>query len=349
MILIVSADHDTHALVVADELRRRGLPVTIGDVSEFSSGATIQLTTQGQDVGRWIRADGSIIDLSTVTCVWCRRIFPPDYDAGLMDVADRLFVQRQWTEALWGALLSLDAVLVSDPFRQKAASKPYQLALARRFGLKIPETLVTNDRRCLTEFLNRHNGQVIHKTLAVSDEQFLYTKKWEADDESALTELILAPMIFQSVVSGNVEVRVTIVGERMFAAEFAPTGHVDGRLDNNAVYRAHQLPAYLQHRLLRLMRALGLSYSTVDLRIDDRGDYIFLDLNPQGQYLFVEIRTGQPITSALADLLQDSHRQNEDRSRRRVAVESTCSVVGRSELPATSRLAGRIEDQVCLR
>jgi hypothetical protein len=109
------------------------------------------------------------------------------------------------------------------------------------------------------------------------------------------------------VVTGSREVRVTIVGEKCFAAEFVPNGHVDGRLDNNAEYQIHELPGIVQRRLVRLMREFGLAYSTVDLRIDERGEYVFLDLNPQGQYLFVEIRTGQPITAAVADLLESKH------------------------------------------
>ncbi len=307
MILIISGNHDCHSLVVADELRRRGEPVVIGDVREFSATAVLRTDPANHELMQWVQGDGTVIDLSQVRCVWWRRNFPPDYDAGLRDAADRMFVQRQWTEAIWGAIYSLDAEFISDPYKQKAATKPYQLALARRVGLMIPETLVTNDRDAVVRFVERHEGRVIHKTLAVSDEQFLYTKHWDEHDEDRLDELILAPMIFQSAVSGSAEVRITIVGDRFFTAEFNPQGHVDGRLDNNADYRPHQLPKSVEHRLLKLMRNLGLSYSTVDMRINDEGDYVFLDLNPQGQYLFVEIRTGQPITAAMADMLQSRH------------------------------------------
>ncbi|NND98834.1 MAG: hypothetical protein HKN47_16065 [Pirellulaceae bacterium] len=306
MILIVSSDQDAHALVVANELRRRGESVVIGDVTEFSAGAILNASSSTAERSQWIRADGTAIDFRDVTCVWCRRYFPANFDPALRDAADRMFVQKQWLEALWGVVTSLDATLISDPFRQKAATKPLQLSLARRIGLRVPETLISNDRETVIQFVERHKGSVIHKTLAVSDEQFLYTKRWDDKDATHLNELELAPMIFQSMVTGAREVRITIVGEQFFTAEFKPQGHVDGRLDNNARYVPHELPEDVKSLLRTMMCELGLSYSTVDMRIDDQGNYVFLDLNPQGQYLFVEIRTGQPITAAMADLLQAS-------------------------------------------
>jgi hypothetical protein len=111
--------------------------------------------------------------------------------------------------------------------------------------------------------------------------------------------------------------RVTVIGDQCFAAEFVPSGHVDGRLDSTAAYRAHRLPAEIERRLGAMMSILGLRYATIDLRLDSEGDYVFLDLNPQGQYLYVEIRTGQPMTRALVDLLVGA-----DEVRHREAVEA---------------------------
>jgi hypothetical protein len=303
VILIISSPCDVHARVVAQEITKRGVAVAIGDVTEFSAGARLAVNPRNPRDATWVGADGTTIELGDVRSVWCRRSFPPRYDPALRDVADRLFVQRQWSEMLWGTIMALDADLLSDPFRQRAATKPYQLAVAQRVGLSIPDTLITNDAQRAREFVSRHEQRVIHKTLAVSYEQFLYTKQWDRDDDAGLHELVLAPMILQRQVAGSKELRVTVVGEQCFAAEFEARGHVDGRLDSTATYRAHRLPAEVEGKLGAMMHKLGLRYATIDLRLDPHGDYVFLDLNPQGQYLYVEIRTGQPITRALVDLL----------------------------------------------
>jgi hypothetical protein len=303
VILIISAKNDSHARVVAQEIAKRGVPVAIGDVLELSTGAKWNMNPRNLGDTQWIGTDGTIIELGAVRSVWCRRVFPPHYDPALRNADDRLFVQRTWREMLWGTILSLDAELLSDPFKQHAATKPLQLVVAKRVGLSIPETLITNDADRAREFVNRHNSLVIHKVMAVAFGQFLYTKCWDGDDDKALDELVLAPIILQRQVTGTQELRITIVGDECFAAEFEPSGHVDGRLDSATPYRPHQLPAEVERKLLAVMRVLGLSYATIDMRIDAQGDYVFLELNPQGQYLYVEILTGQPITRALVDLL----------------------------------------------
>jgi hypothetical protein len=51
------------------------------------------------------------------------------------------------------------------------------------------------------------------------------------------------------------------------------------------------------------MRRLGLVYGAIDLRLTPEGRYVFLEINPSGQFLYVEHATGQPITAALAKAL----------------------------------------------
>jgi hypothetical protein len=310
VILIISSQRDTHARVVAQEIAKRGVAVAIGDVIELGAGAKCSMNPHDVGDTQWTGADGATIHLDCVRSVWCRRVYPPHYDPALRDIGDRRFVERQWNDMLWGTIMSLDAELLSDPFKQRAATKPLQLVVAGRVGLTIPETLITNDAQRAREFVSRHDSLVIHKTLAASAyAKLLYTKCWDEDDDRALDELVLTPIILQRRITGTRELRITIVGKECFAAEFEPSGHVDGRLDSATPYRPHQLPAEIERQLLALMRVLGLSYATVDMRIDAHGDYVFLELNPQGQYLYVEIRTGQPITRALVDLLIANHLQ----------------------------------------
>lgn len=311
MILIVSSLLDRHAQVVARILERRRVQVFIGDVMEFSAGA--QLSLDAHELA-WTRADGHSARLADVHGVWCRRNFAPNFDPALRDACDRDFVRRQWVELLWGSVCALGALgtrLVSDPYRQQAASKPLQLAIARQRGLKVPDTLISNDADAVLGFVDRHAGRVVHKTLAVAMDELLFTKRWGAEEASALDALGFTPTIFQRQVGGTREVRVTLVGERVFAAEFDvgcdagcdAGGQVDGRLDVDAPFRIHCLPHDVVDRLQALMQTLGLQYATVDLRIDEAGDYVFLELNPQGQFLYVEIKTGLPISEAMADLL----------------------------------------------
>ncbi len=110
--------------------------------------------------------------------------------------------------------------------------------------------------------------------------------------------------MFQEEIAGPSDVRATVVGERVLAARIeSSSDHVDSRLSPDAPCEPWSLPDDVHEALLRTMDALGLVFGTVDLKITHENDYVFLEVNPQGQFLYVKILTGLPITEALADLL----------------------------------------------
>src|SRR6185503_1800678 len=146
-----------------------------------------------------------------------------------------------------------------------------------------------------------------HKTMTGMAARTLATRAWGDLDAERLPELELAPTIFQRRVDGTRELRITVVGERLFAAEFS-TGLTDGRLDRAVSHTRHDLPTAVARGLLSLLERLALSFAAVDMRIDARGEYQFLELNPAGVFLWIEVRTGMPISAAVADLLLDVSR-----------------------------------------
>jgi glutathione synthase/RimK-type ligase-like ATP-grasp enzyme len=215
-----------------------------------------------------------------------------------------------------GLFSTLDAWFVNDPIRQEAAVKPLQLRLADQLGLRIPDTLITNDPVAAEAFVERHGQRVVHKTISPPRHRFLATQKWSPSDREALKDLVLAPTIFQEMISDCRELRITVIGDQLFAAEFRPRdGLIDGRLDLDTPYRRHELPDEVSRRLLALIRRLGLVFSTIDMKLTEEGEYVFLELNPQGQYLYIEILSGMPLTAAMAYLLANERRLHDETSR----------------------------------
>jgi glutathione synthase/RimK-type ligase-like ATP-grasp enzyme len=191
---------------------------------------------------------------------------------------------------------------------QRVAVKPRQLDIAHRIGLRIPDTLISNDPAEVEAFLQRHEKLVVHKALTAPAHAFIDTQLWKEENLSTMRrDLPIAPTIFQEYVCAPADIRATIIGDRIFAARLATAqsraGSVDSRLDMDVPYEPHQLPTGLGELLLRLMSELGLVSGTVDLKMINENEYVFLEVNPQGQFLYVEILTGMPITSALADFL----------------------------------------------
>jgi hypothetical protein len=304
MILIIAPRQDVHAVCVAQDLEKMGKPFRFVDSSRLANDERLQFRAGRQSGSTWTCVDGQPIVLETVHTVWHRRRFLPPV-AARHPISDQRYFQREWTEMIGGALASLDgAWFVNDPDRERAAVKPLQLRLAQSLGLRIPDTLITNDPVAAAAFIERHEERVVHKTLAAPRHRFLPTKAWSASDRDVLANLALGPTIFQEMVTGCRELRITVIGDRVFAAEFRPAADlIDGRLDVRTPYRPHPLPADVLRRLLALMRQLGLVFSTIDMKLTDEGEYVFLELNQMGQYLYVEILTGLPLTAAMAELL----------------------------------------------
>src|SRR5262249_21476922 len=118
-----------------------------------------------------------------------------------------------------------------------------------------------------------------------------------------------SPTIFQGYVPKRVELRITVVGERVFPAEIHSqqtqhTKHDWRRYDlDNTPHFPHDLPCEIRERCVSLVKRLDLCYGAIDMVLTPDGRYVFLEINPSGQYMWIEAQTGLPISAAIADLL----------------------------------------------
>lgn len=308
MIVAISHGGDDHAAPVLEALRRRGARATLLDLGDFPARAAIALEYGAGRAGAWsLHGPAGPIRAGEVTAVWWRRPRPLAAEAGL-SAGDAEFARRQAAEALCGLAASLRTRWVNDPWRDAAAShKPRQLAAAERAGLAVPATLVTNDPEQARAFLERARGApVVHKALHATPADWHPTRFVGPDDRARLPALRLSPVILQEYVPG-VDVRVTAVGDRLFAAAI-DARETSSPEDFRPVFDAArvepcELPAGVAARLRALLAELGLAYAAIDLRRRDGGEHVLLEVNPGGQWLSLEARTGLPITDALAALL----------------------------------------------
>jgi glutathione synthase/RimK-type ligase-like ATP-grasp enzyme len=126
-------------------------------------------------------------------------------------------------------------------------------------------------------------------------------------DLAVLESLRIAPVIFQEYVPGGVDLRITMVGDRIFPAVIRATDE-DRRVDfrmrvGRSTMDSFSLPEGIADKLRLLIDRLGLVYGAIDMRLTPEGEYYFLEINTAGEFLFVEDRTGMPISRAVADWL----------------------------------------------
>jgi len=310
MIVVISHPDDRHAAAVSTALGRVGEEVVLFDLADLPDRATLGVDYDDPcDPVVTLVHDGVTSVLSDATAVWWRRPQAPVLDAiGDVDVLG--FTHGEWYEALNGIYQLLDCPWLNDPIRNEVASrKALQLKVAAELGLRIPRTLMTSDADAALRFVEREGlGNVIYKSFASTHQVWRETRKLRADDLAMFDSLKLAPVIFQEHIPAAADVRVTIVGDQVFPLEIDARRSdydVDFRVDmGHAATRAATIPDEVEKRLRRMMERFGLAYGAVDLRRTPDGDYVFLEINPAGEFLFAEVHGQFPITDAVAGWLR---------------------------------------------
>jgi hypothetical protein len=305
MVLVVSIEGDYHTRRVLDALAAVGEPALVLEKKHFPQRASVTLDL---DTGSWraaARFQGVDVPLAEVRSAWWRRSEPHQLSPSLQGLEWKLayFACNEVMKATWRAG---EWFWVNRPDLHDAAEhKPLQLSAARAAGLAIPRTCITNDPQRARSFAESHGG-VIQKDLVAAPGAWEPTRPFHPSDEEALAALREVPTILQERVVGD-DLRVTVVGDDLFAAAIEFPGEetpLDWRphLDRARVTPV-ELPEDVEEKLRRVIGQLRLVYAAVDVKRRPGGEHVFLEVNPAGQWLFVEERTGQPITAALAGVL----------------------------------------------
>ena len=237
--------------------------------------------------------------------MWWRRPRLPSAEPDL-DEDHRMFVRSEWEHFLGGVEAFGGKLWVNSPAANRSASfKAPQLLAAQSVGLRIPRTLITNDPEAVRQ-LAATGVPLVYKRIGAAPRPPMATKLLLPSDIERLSTLPACPAIFQEHIPARLDIRVTIIGTEVYAAEIESqkgTSPLDWRFDYTVPFRSHELDSSIRDRLLRLMHRMSLVYGAIDLRLKPDGEYVFLEINPNGQYLFIELLTGIPLTEKMADLL----------------------------------------------
>ncbi len=331
-IVIVTNMNDSHADRVIMRLQETGYKPVRLNTDDIPQNTMLSLGF-GNAGERWrgsieILTNGRVIDIEAIRSIWWRR--PGEFGLPLdLSEQEHEFASAEIDHVLRGilAVLKEDCYWISYPESIRQASlKGPQLQRAAQLGFEVPRTLITTNPEEVRAFYEACNGRIIFKVLS---DPFLGISKIAqkhpdqqptepygthttliSDAELSLLDSVrLVPCLFQEYVPKKLELRVTVIGDEVFAAEIHSQEHEKTRVDwryydVDIPYRQAMLPAEVRARCLALVKSYGLNFSSIDLILTLDGRYFFIENNPNGQFLFVEERVPElRMTDALVTRL----------------------------------------------
>lgn len=316
MVLIVSNKFDPHADKVILGLKKRNHPFARFNTEDFPQNVLLSLaffdTSLSGDIN--FLKKGKKINVSELNSIYYRRPKPFQISPVVTDKLHKNFALGECKTAIEGLEHCMPFFWVSHPYSLKRAeNKIYQLGIAKKIGFDIPLTLITNDPSQIKSFFEKCNSNnqgngVVTKVLKHSNELGLCTRKVPDSDLEKISNVKTTPCFFQEYIEKKVEVRITVVGREFFAAEIhsqdSEKGKIDWRADySNVQYYPHDLPSTIKSKCVALLEEMDLAFGAIDMIIKPNDQYIFLEINPNGQWLWIENFIGLPISEALIEML----------------------------------------------
>jgi hypothetical protein len=301
MILILTNSIDPHADFLIEQLRARSILFTRIDTDLFFNKQALAYSTTRSD-----------LNLEQVTVIWNRRPQTPVIQTVAYQPHVHEFCAREAEAALFGQLLALDAIWVNDPYANKRAGhKVLQLNTAKQIGFSVPETLVSNDPERVIEFVTRL-GECVYKPLTwgvvgTGDGSTAAIYASVIGSKQLAPESIrLCPGIYQQTIQKARELRVTCMGNELHAVSIEGSLSVGIDIRREMINLPHMLfdlDSNTTELCQRLRNSFGLLYCAIDLVQDTDGKIWFLEVNPNGQWGWIEKKTGLPLRESMIRLL----------------------------------------------
>ena len=255
-------------------------------------------------------------DISAVIYRRPKAIYIPD-DVG--DQFQRNHLSGEWAEAIEGFLscIPLPKWINHPTMNYIASHKVEQLSRAQNYGLHTPDTVITNRYEDVKSFYEKHHVTgIIAKSLAGSwierdlpqNDTFLHTVEITELDDSIFNSINTTPVIFQEKINKKSDVRIIVLDSSIIAVELKRIENgqqsLDIRRDNmsGVKYSVTQIPRQVNNIIFQLIQSYQLRFAVLDFAIDQEGDWIFFEINPNGQWAWLDI---EKITN-IADFFAES-------------------------------------------
>jgi hypothetical protein len=305
---IVSAATDLHAHIIQKELEKRRDVRCYLIESDRISGSSILCWSNAENpttASRLPVRGGGGVDVGTLDVTWWRRVgYSQQVPPTVVQPEHIDLIDNDCRVALAGILLNdFRGTWISHPLNtQLAGNKLVQLRAAQRAGFRVPRTLVSQDPAAVREFCARLDSRVVVKVVSGTSKAPMVTGMLTPDDLTSDESIMLCPAIYQEYIPGDEHVRAQCFGDAVHSVTIK-SRDLDWRANLDVPFVIADLAEDVKARLQEVLRLLGLRMGIVDLKLTPEGEAVWLEVNPQGQFLFVEGISGLDLTAAFADFL----------------------------------------------
>lgn len=211
-----------------------------------------------------------------------------------------------------------DAVWFPSP-KRVAINKLLMLKEAKRVGLRVPDTIVTTEKKQLIRFVKSHNNRVITKAIGnylpvTSSDGItfnpIFTKIINIDDIRASTASTFSNSLFQEYLPKAFELRIFYFNNKFFStalmSQHNEITQIDSRVTENlrgSKLVPYKLPRNIEKQLISFLKNVELNTGSIDMIVTPDGDFYFLEINPVGQIAGYSRRTGQCMERFIAEQL----------------------------------------------
>lgn len=323
-VLVVTHSQD-HAKMIHDvraHIEARGARCLELHTDHFPTKHRLTQVTQGDQERFFVDVGDGTHEIGPDDAIWHRRLMlgmniPKEMNPKIREGA------IAETRLMFQGFMAAAPGFVVDPYHrvQRAKSKAVQQVIASDVGLRMPRTLLTNDPVQAKAFLDTCDRGAIAKMLAnwayfdeAGREHVVMTTRVDERTLNNLDGLNYAPLQFQEYIDKAYELRVTVMGSRVFCARINSQQIAGAETDWRAKGKEslydwveETLPPDVERRLLALLDRTGLQYSAVDFIVTPDGEHVFLEANAVGEWMWLEsCSPGFPLASALVDVLLDA-------------------------------------------
>ncbi|MBC9786604.1 hypothetical protein H1S01_19350 [Heliobacterium chlorum] len=313
MLLIITNRDDFTADYVILGLREKDVPYIRFNTDEFPQQCKISRSFESNYLSGNLKKFNNKTNLENVSVVWYRRSLNPP-PITIFGVENSLFVQQEIRHFLEGTLLSLQVPWVNPlPAVMSSERKIFQLSIALDCGLTIPETIITNDPLEINAFANKHENIIckpIYSGLQITENKgySVYTHEINREYLKDYKAIKNCPTLYQRRIEKEVDIRLTFFGDNYFPVQIKGINeevYLDWRKpEYKLLYELTKIPNDIINSCKIMLSRLGLVYGAFDLIRDRAGKYYFLEVNPAGEWAWLDRELQLGMREALISLFE---------------------------------------------